>query len=209
MPCLQTHSAFPTQSHEPNLWKFLSLLCSTQLTYCHPAVQTSRLKSPRYFQLHTKHTRTENNYRKIQSRCSWLVPTNRDEITWLTSRPAPVSCYCSGHAQISQALPQSSVGCTLAWRNVVMKFSFNHFTYFYASKKCLYLITHKSQYILPLYIFIPCIYYVLGTKLSLCNDSRFLCSWRCPLITNIETVVTAVKVSNGVSVMTVHVTTRL
>ena len=65
---------------------------------------------------------------------------------WLTSRLAPVSCYCAGHSRLSQALPLSSVGRSLAWWNEVLKFSFQHFMYFYASKKSLYFITHKAQY---------------------------------------------------------------
>ena len=61
VPCLQTHSVFPTQSHELNLWKVLPLLCSKQLIYCHLAVQTSHQKSPWYLKLQTKHTRTERS----------------------------------------------------------------------------------------------------------------------------------------------------
>ena len=35
---------------------------------------------------------------------SRLVPTNRDETTWLANWPNPLSCYCADNSHVTQAL---------------------------------------------------------------------------------------------------------
>jgi hypothetical protein len=50
---------------------------------------------------------------------SWLVPVNQDKTLWLASRLLPLSCHCTDHCQLSQALSFITWGllllCCMEW----------------------------------------------------------------------------------------------